>query len=118
MTTHTRSELRDEPGVRFGVASGALVLAFSVCASAGLSAGQTELVALCVGGLASAGLPMAMTTGIGVAAWALFTGFVEHDYGELTFAREDLTRLAVFTATTLALAIATHRTFKSQGERP
>ena len=41
-----------------------------------------------------------MTTSVGVIAWALFTGFIENSYGQLTFAASDLIRMAVFAAAT------------------
>jgi hypothetical protein len=102
--------MRDESGVRFGLANGVLVVAFFVCAATGISGGRTELIAIGVAGLATVGLPRVMSLCVGVVAWALFTGFVENRYGQLTFADGDIGRLVLFALATLALATLARRT--------
>jgi hypothetical protein len=107
VTTQIRSHLTDEPGVRFGIANGLLVAALLVAASARLDDTETEYVAVLAAGFVSVGLSVALTAWIGVIAWALFTGFVENGYGQLTFQGADLRRLVVFAAATLVLAAFT-----------
>ena len=72
----------------------------------------TVLVAVIVAGVASVGLSILMTTSVGVIAWALFTGFVENSYGQLTFEGSDLIRLAVFAAATVTIAVVTRNTYR------
>jgi hypothetical protein len=97
-----------QPGVRFGLANGVLVAVLFVAAVARLQPEETAWVAVLVAGVVSIGLPVAMTTSMGVVAWALVTGFVENRYGELTLAPPDLFRLAVFAISTLGLAVFLH----------
>jgi hypothetical protein len=100
-----------EPGVRFGLANALLVAALLAATAARLDVSETEFVAVVVAGLASIGLSFVLTAWIGVVAWALFTGFVENDFGTLTFAEPDLVRLGVFAACTVGLAVLCHRTW-------
>jgi len=116
VTTQIRSHLTDEPGVRFGIANGLVIAALLAAATARLSTTATELVAVVAAGLASVGLPVLMTTWLGVIAWAMFTGFVENSYGQLTFEGGDLRRLAAFAAATLALAALTRRSHPVMAE--
>jgi hypothetical protein len=97
--------LSDEPGFRFAVATAAIVLALFVAAPAPLRAGEVELLLVAVAGTASSGLSLAVVLGVGVEAWALFTGFAHNRLGDLTFTGPDLTRLALFTVGTAALAV-------------
>jgi hypothetical protein len=102
----------DEPGVRFGIANTLLVVALLAAAAARLDKAETELIAVIAGGLASVGLSLLMTAWVGVIAWALFTGFVENSYGQLTFEGGDLKRLAGFAVATMALAFFTRHTYQ------
>jgi hypothetical protein len=111
VTSNNHSTALGEPGVRFGVANGSLVAALFVAAAARLDVGETELFAVIVAGLACVGLSVVLTAWVGVVAWALFTGFVENDYGTLTFDQHDLLRLAVFALGTVALAGCLHHTW-------
>jgi hypothetical protein len=118
MTTQTRPRMTDEPGVRFGIANGLLVVALIAAAVSRFSSTETEVAVVFVGGLAACGLSPMMTTWIGVIAWALFTGFVENSYGQLTFGAGDLQRLAVLTIATVAIATIVRRhQLRHQGER-
>jgi hypothetical protein len=45
----------------------------------------------------------------GAETWLVETGFGVHGHGELTFAREDLTRLMVVVAVTVLVAVVTRR---------
>ena len=87
--------LREEPGVRYGL--GHVWMCVSVLVAHGL--GLPDLVVLVVAVsvvLASRhGLGLAPTVGLGVATWAVWTGFVEHRLGVLTLALPDLGRLGL-----------------------
>jgi hypothetical protein len=109
MATASQPLLTDEPGIRFGVANGLLVAVILAAGLARLEVDETEFLAVAVAGLASCGLTVLMTTWIGVVAWALFTGFVENDYGRLTFDQADLFRLGVFAVCTVSLAVLARR---------
>jgi len=104
--------MTDEPGVRFGIANALLIAALFASAIAGLKPSDTEFLAVIVAGLASVGLSLTLTASIATVAWALITGFVENQYGELTFEQGDLGRLVVFTVSTLALAIFARRIYQ------
>jgi hypothetical protein len=94
----------DEPGVRFGLASGALVLALLLAAALPLDLSETALIALLSAAALSTALPHQLTVVLGLEAWAYFTGFFENQYGALTFATHDLLNLAGFVAITVVLA--------------
>lgn len=93
-----------EPGVRFGLAHLLLVLAMIATGAAGLTA---SLVFVVVAGAAiagSLGLGSGWAAGIGVSAWALYTGFAEHASGLLTFSGLDLVRLGVLVGCAVVLS--------------
>jgi hypothetical protein len=94
----------DEPGVRFGLASGALVLAFLVAAALRLDLGETAFIALLTTAAAGATLPHVFSVVLALEAWACFTGFFENRYGVLTLASHDLLNLSGFVAGTVVLA--------------
>lgn len=103
------AQMTDQPGVRFGIANGALVLAFCLAGLAGLTALATGALAVLVAGLAGLGLSLSMTASLGVIAWAMFTGFVENAYGQLSFADHDLVRLVLFPLAALLVAVVLGR---------
>ena len=105
-----------EPGVRFGIANGLIVGALCVAAVVHLTGAQTEFLTVLVAGLACCGLSRLATAGVGVVAWALFTGFVVNRYGVLTLGHHDLLRLAAFTVATGAVAITGRRIHTSARE--
>jgi uncharacterized RDD family membrane protein YckC len=116
METATTHQMTDEPGVRFGLANAALVLALLVAGAAGLASWETELVTVLVAGLVSVGLPMLMSVLMGLISWAWFTGFFVNQYGQLTFADGDLRRLMLFGVATVALSlVARHRLVSRRG---
>jgi hypothetical protein len=94
----------DQPGVRFGLASGALVLALFVAAALPLDLGETASIALLTAAIVSATLPRLLAVALGLEAWAYFTGFFENRYGVLTLSSRDLLNLAGFVAVTVVLA--------------
>ncbi|MET1000147.1 MAG: hypothetical protein ABWX73_15640 [Marmoricola sp.] len=85
--------LRDEAGVRFGLAHGWLI-------AAALFAGATHmpealsLTVVAVTAVASGrGLAVHQRAGVGLAAWAIWTGFLANSLGVLTWSGPDLARL-------------------------
>jgi hypothetical protein len=94
-TTARTERVTDEPGVRFGIAEAAPVAALLVAAALRLDAGLTlGLVAVTTVAAAGTLLGPGWSAGLGLSAWAMFTGFAEHSMGTLTFAGGDLLRLA------------------------
>jgi hypothetical protein len=89
-----RQRLREEPGIRFGIANGLLPAAMLVPWAAGSGVVPTEVVLIVLAGVACARLPGTAAALTGLVAWAWATGFTENDYGVLTFAPSDLIRLA------------------------
>ena len=95
----------DEPGVRFGLAHLLLVISLLVTGGAGLSASLAFVVVAGAAVAGSLGLGLAWAGGIGVSAWALYTGFAEHSAGLLTFSGTDLLRLGVLVGCAVALSV-------------
>jgi len=108
--------MSDEAGVRFGLASGALVLALLVAAAMPLDLPETAFVALLAAGATSAALPALLGVVMGLEAWAIFTGFFEHQYGVLTLTSPDLLRLAGFVVATVLLARLVRVPFEASRE--
>ena len=98
-----------EPGVRFGIANGLLVVVFLAASLAQLTSHEIAWLAVLTAGLAGVGLRWLVAGSLGVIAWAWFTGFVENAYGELTFAAADVRRLVLFALAAAALAAVSHR---------
>ena len=98
-----------EPGVRFGIANALLVVVLIAAWAARLGTDETAWAAVLAAGLLGTGFSRPMAAWLGLIAWALFTGFVENRFGELTFAGDDVQRLVVFTAAALALSVAARR---------
>jgi hypothetical protein len=111
VTTPTRPHLLQEPGVRFALATGLLVLAVLAAAAFRRGPVETEYAEVLTAGLSAIGLSTLMTSWIGAIGWAFYTGFVENDYGQLTLAGPDLARLLIFVLVTLAIASMTRRTY-------
>jgi hypothetical protein len=92
----------DQVELRFGL-GGAALLAALLCARV---TGLPEAVALtslflltaCLG----ATLDLRYAAGLGLASWALFTGFVSHRYGQLGLAAPDLRVLALLVGAAVA----------------
>lgn len=97
-----------EPGVRFGIANGLIIGVLCVGAVVHLTGVETEFLTVLVAGLACCGLSLLLTASVGMAAWAMFTGFVVNRYGMLTLGHHDLLRLATFAMATGAVAITGH----------
>ncbi|MFL6022171.1 MAG: hypothetical protein ACJ72O_02440 [Marmoricola sp.] len=110
MATQTRPEtLVDDPGVWFGITTGLLVLTFFVAGLARMTALETAVAAVVVGGLAAARLRGLVALALGVIAWAFYTGFTENAFGQLTFREGDLVRLAGFALATAGFAAVARR---------
>jgi hypothetical protein len=110
-TRPVHPHLVDQPGIRFGLANALLVVGFFAATLAGLGIDDTEFLAVVLAGLAGVGLSLLMAASLGAIAWAMFTGFVENDYGQLTLTRDDLVRLGVFTVCSVALAAFLQRCY-------
>src|SRR6476469_521074 len=101
--------MTSEPGVRFGIANGLLVLVLIGSWAVRIDATGTAWATVIAAGLLGLGLSLVMTAALAIIAWAWFTGFVENRYGELTFAGDDLRRLLVFAVATLILSMLARR---------
>lgn len=95
--------MSDEPGVRFGLATAAEVVALLVTGAVGLGATMSGLVLFSVTALAGLSVGIWIRAVLSVIAWAFFTGFVENRFGVLTFGDADLVRLAAFVSGTMLL---------------
>ena len=109
MTTTSPPVLVAAPGIRFGVANAALVVALFAGAATRLSAAPTEALVGVVVAAASVAVAPFLGAAIGVVGWAFYTGFAEHDYGLLTFGRGDLLRLGLLVIVGLLVAGSTGR---------
>ena len=87
--------LREEPGVRYGLGHAWLCLSVLVAHGLGLPDPVVLVVAVGVVVASCRGLGVVPTVGLGVAAWAVWTGFVDHRLGVLTLALPDLGRLGL-----------------------
>ncbi len=97
--------MRDEDGLRYGLAHAGLVAAALVAAATGM-AGPTSfgLIALTTA-LGARRLGVTWRIGIAVAAWAIWTGFLHHTLGQLTVAAPDLERLAALVVLAIACSL-------------
>lgn len=113
--TATRVNLVDDTGIRFAIGTGLVVLTFFVAGLAGMGAAPTACAAVAVAGLVSGRLPAWLAGTLGAITWAFFTGFDENTFGQLTFARGDLERLAGFAAATVVVALVTRELLADRG---
>lgn len=88
--------LLDEVEFRFGLACGAVVLAMLVAGAFRVPPGATFAAVLILCALLAATLNRPLALVLGMASWALFTGFLTNRYGQLTFARDDLVLMVEF----------------------
>jgi hypothetical protein len=96
-----RPRMRDEDGLRYGFAHGGLVVAALVAGATGIPGSASfTLIAVTVV-LGSRRLGAGWRVGIAAAAWAIWTGFLHHVLGQLTFADPDLERLAALVVVAL-----------------
>jgi hypothetical protein len=103
-TRHDAPQLVDEPGVRFGIANALVVLALLASTATHLGLEPTTVLVVLVAGLAATGIPIRFVLGLGIATWAMVTGFVENSLGQLTFGRDDLLRLALLVTSVAMLS--------------
>jgi hypothetical protein len=110
----------EQTGVRFGLATGALVLTLEIVAALPLGPGDTATVALLAAAGAAATLPRTLMIALGAETWAFWTGFFENRYGVLTLTDHDVLRLAGFVAGTVLLAHLFRAPFQvaTGGDRP
>jgi hypothetical protein len=95
----------DEPGVRFGLASGALALTMLVVSALPLGLGGSATVALIATAALGTTMPRIYAAGLAVQTWAYFTGFFLHQYGVLTFSALDVRNLFGFVIGTVVLGL-------------
>jgi hypothetical protein len=99
----TGPRMANQSGVRFAIANALLLLAVPAVAPAGLLFADAALVV--VAGAACVGLARHTALLTGVVAWAWCTGFVENQYGDLTFSPADLVRLLASALGALLVAV-------------
>lgn len=109
MTHQIRPRMVDEPGVLFGIATGIVVVTDLLAGAFTLPAVPTALALVVVAGLFGARLKVLLAAALGLIAWAFYTGFTEHRFGQLTLADGDLVRIGAFVAGALAIAVAMRR---------
>src|SRR4051812_2984032 len=97
------ADVFEQTGVRLGVAGGVEYVAMGLLVAAHVPGPAGVAVLLVVTALASPVLPRAAALLVAVAGWALATGFLVNDLGQLTFGTTDLLRLAGFAAVAAAL---------------
>lgn len=89
--------LLGEPGIRFGIANAAIVLAVATCACLDVGTSWALLLLAAVVIVTASRTSLVVGGAIGLVAWAFQTGFLENTYGLLTFYAEDLTHLFLLT---------------------
>jgi hypothetical protein len=89
--------LLGEPGIRFGIANAAIVLAVANCAWLDVSSSWALLLLAAVVIVTAHATSFAVGGAIGLVAWAFQTGFLENAYGQLTFYADDLAHLCLLT---------------------
>lgn len=109
MPPETRPRMVDEPGVLFGIATGTVVATDLLADAFALPLVPTALALVVVAGLFGARLKALLAAALGLIAWAFYTGFTEHRFGQLTLASGDLVRIGAFVAGALAIAVALRR---------
>jgi hypothetical protein len=92
--------MTDQPGVRLGIAGGVLFVATGAAVALHLPHGYAAAALLILTLLCCPVLPRAGAVFLGISGWAMTTGFVENDLGQLTFASHDLLRLRVYVGAT------------------
>ena len=101
--------MREEPGVRWGIANTLLLLALPVLVGTGAEVVITDTVLAVVAGLGCAALPRRVAAVTGIVAWAWATGFSENRYGVLTVSSADLTRLGASAVGAVLVAALSRR---------
>jgi hypothetical protein len=96
--------LRDEDGIRYGLAHVWLVAVALLAGATGMPRPASFALLVLAALLSGRGLGLRWRVGIALAAWAIWTGFLENSVGILTFTGPDLLRLVILCA--LAAAVA------------
>jgi hypothetical protein len=104
ITTQTRTReivriapaprLRDEEGVRYGVAHIWLVASALLAGTTGLPRPASYALVALTALLGGGGLSVRWRLGLALAGWAIWTGFLDNTLGLLSFSVADLLRLA------------------------
>ena len=90
-----RSPLLRLSAVRFAQGECSLVVGLLSCAAVRLGSFPTLVIVSLITVLFAGRLPTLFATGLGLVAWAMFTGFVVNRYGVLTFSTGDLIRMGL-----------------------
>jgi len=102
---HVRSRMRDEDGLRYGWAHTGLVAAALTAGATGMPGPMSFTLIAVTTVLGARRLGVTWRVCIAVAAWAIWTGFLHHTLGQLTFADPDLLRLAALVTVAIACSI-------------
>jgi hypothetical protein len=110
------SRCSDNPGICLAAGAGASTLALLVGAALALDGGRLLLVMAIVVTASSVRVPLAVAAGIGALAWGLYTGFVVHQYGELSADPADVGRIVLLVGVGVLTAAATghHRSLTTR----
>jgi hypothetical protein len=100
------ASMTDQAGVRLGIAGGALFVATAVVVGVPVPQGYAAAALLVLTTACCLALPVGAALFLAVAGWALSTGFVANNLGELTFGPHDLLRLATYLAVAALVARA------------
>ncbi len=95
-----------EAGIQLAVMCVTVIVATMLCAVLGLSQLMTTLVVAAASVVSAQGVPLWWRLAGALVGWATVTGFVVNDFGRLTFAVQDLQRLALLVLLTMTLAPA------------
>ncbi|MCW2757046.1 MAG: hypothetical protein JWO46_792 [Nocardioidaceae bacterium] len=101
--------MTDEPGIQLGLAEAALAAVLLVGGLLRLEHQITLVVVLLTLLYAGSRLGSLWAAGLGLSAWAMFTGFAENTLGTLTFAQGDVLRLGLMVAGCAAVAHVVRR---------
>jgi len=97
--------MRDEDGLRYGAAHVGLVAAALTAGATGMPGPMSFGLIAATTLLGARRLGALWRVGIAVAGWAIWTGFLHHTLGQLTFADPDLVRLAALVAVAIACSL-------------
>ena len=100
-----RPRMRDEDGLRYGLAHAGLVAAALTAGATGMPGSMSLGLMAVTMLLGSRRLGAVWRVGIALATWAIWTGFLHHTLGVLTFTDPDLLRLGGLVAVAIGGAL-------------
>lgn len=95
------------PGICLAAGVAATLVALLACAALAIDADRVLLVVALVVAASSVRVSFAVAVGLGALAWGLYTGFVVHQYGELSAAPADLGRAVLLVGVSVLTAAVT-----------